>query len=327
LPAPLIGYHASHEQIPPSGLLRCVTAAEEAGFQAAMCSDHFAPWSERQGQSGFAWAWLGAALQATSLSFGVVNAPGQRYHPAIIAQAVATLGEMFPGRFWVALGSGEASNEHITGDRWPRHDQRTARLGESVDVIRRLLAGETVSHDGQVTVDRARLWTRPEQPPLLVGPAVSVETARWVGGWADALVTINQPHDKLKAMIEAFREGGGEGKPLFLQVHLSYAADEDTALAVAYDQWGSNVVDSSLAWNLELPEQFQAAMKFVEPDDVRGPVLVSADLGRHTAWLQEYLDLGFERLYLHEVGQEPHQRPFIDAFGAKVIPALTGGGS
>jgi hypothetical protein len=128
-------------------------------------------------------------------------------------------------------------------------------------------------------------------------------------------------------MIEAFHEGGGEGKPLFLQVHLSYAADEDTALAVAYDQWGSNVVDSSLAWNLELPEQFQAAMKFVEPDDVRGPVLVSADLGRHTAWLQEYLDLGFERLYLHEVGQEPHQRPFIDAFGAKVIPALTGGGS
>src|SRR4051812_83475 len=149
-----------------------------------MCSDHFAPWSARQGQSGFAWAWLGAALQATSLSFGVVNAPGQRYHPAIVAQAAATLAEMFPGRFWVALGSGEASNEHITGDRWPGHDERTARLGESVEVIRRLLAGETVSHDGRVTVDRARLWTLPEQPPMLAGPAVSVETARWAGGWA-----------------------------------------------------------------------------------------------------------------------------------------------
>ena len=323
---PLIGYHASHEQIPPSELLRCVVAAEAAGFQAAMCSDHFAPWSTRQGHSGFAWAWLGAALQATDLTFGVVNAPGQRYHPAIVAQAAATLSELFPGRLWLALGSGEASNEHITGDRWPPKPVRTARLGESVQVIRDLLAGRTVSHDGLVTVDRARLWSLPEAPPMLVGPAVSVETAGWVGGWADALVTINQPHDKLKAMIEAFRAGGGEGKPLFLQVHLSYAADEDEALAVAYDQWGSNVLDPLLAWDLELPEQFEAAMRFVEPDDVRASVLVSADLGRHTAWLAEYIELGFERLYLHEVGQGGHQRPFIDSFGAKVIPALTSGG-
>jgi hypothetical protein len=128
-------------------------------------------------------------------------------------------------------------------------------------------------------------------------------------------------------MIDAFHEGGGEGKPLFLQVHLSYAADEETALGVAFDQWGPNLVDSSLAWNLELPEQFQAASKFARPDDVRGPVLVSADLGQHTAWLAEYLELGFERIYLHEVGQEPHQGPFIEAFGDKVIPALTGSGA
>jgi probable non-F420 flavinoid oxidoreductase len=322
---PLIGYHASHEQIPPGELLRCVAAAEAAGFQAAMCSDHFAPWSGRQGQSGFAWSWLGAALATTGLSFGVVNAPGQRYHPAIVAQAAATLSEMFPGRFWMALGSGEASNEHITGDRWPPKAVRTARLGQAVQIIKDLLAGETVSHDGLVRVDRARLWTRPAAPPMLVGAAVSVETAGWVGGWADALVTINQPHDKLRAMIEAFRAGGGEGKPLFLQVHLSWAADEDEALAVAYDQWGTNVVDSLLAWELELPEQFEAAARFVAPDDVRGPVLVSADLGRHAAWLAEYLELGFERLYLHQVGQGAYQRAFIDAFGAKVVPALTAG--
>jgi G6PDH family F420-dependent oxidoreductase len=125
----VIGYHASHEQLPPSELLACVVAAEAAGFQAAMCSDHFAPWSSRQGHSGFAWSWLGAALQATGLDFGVVNAPGQRYHPAIIAQAAATLSELFPGRFWLALGSGEASNEHITGGRWPPKAERRARLG------------------------------------------------------------------------------------------------------------------------------------------------------------------------------------------------------
>ena len=121
-----------------------------------MSSDHFSPWSARQGQSGFGWSFLGAALATTSLPFGAVNAPGQRYHPAIIAQAVATLGAMFPGRFWVALGSGEASNEHITGQGWPRKELRDARLRECVDVIRALLAGEEVSHDGLVTVDRAR---------------------------------------------------------------------------------------------------------------------------------------------------------------------------
>jgi probable non-F420 flavinoid oxidoreductase len=323
---PVVGYHASHEQLAPSELLGCVVAAEAAGFQAAMCSDHFAPWSPRQGHSGFAWSWLGAALQATGLSLGVVNAPGQRYHPTIVAQAAATLSEMFPGRFWLALGSGEASNEHITGDRWPPKAERRARLGEAVEVIRALLAGETVTHHGLVRVDRARLWTLPERPPMLVGAAISPETAAWAGGWADGLVTLNQPHDRLRAVVDAFRSGGGDGKPLFLQVHLSWAPDEATALAVAHDQWASNVFDPVLAMELVLPEQFEAAARYVTPEDVRSAVLVSSDLGRHTAWLAEFAELGFDRLYLHEVGQAEHQRPFIDAFGSKVIPALTGPG-
>ncbi|HSO53283.1 MAG TPA: TIGR03885 family FMN-dependent LLM class oxidoreductase [Actinomycetes bacterium] len=321
---PRIGIHASHEQIPPADLLAAVVAAERAGFEAAMCSDHFSPWSVRQGESGFAWSWLGAALQATGLGFGVVNAPGQRYHPAIVAQAAATLSELFPERFWLALGSGEASNEHITGDRWPAKHERRARLGEAVAVIRALLAGETVSHDGLVRVDRARLWSLPERPPALIGAAISPGTAAWVGGWADGLVTINQPHDRLREVIEAFREGGGEGKPLYLQVHLSWAADEEAALAVAYDQWRSNVFDPVLGMELALPEEFDAAARYVTPEDVRSAVLVSADLGRHTAWLGEYLELGFDRLYLHEVGQAEHQRPFIDAFGSKVVPELAG---
>lgn len=123
----IIGYHASHEQWRPSELLRFVRAAEEAGFAAAMCSDHFHPWSERQGQSGFAWSWLGAAMGATSLGhFGLVNAPGQRYHPAIIAQAAATLDELFPGRLWVAMGSGQALNEHITGGAGPARPSATS---------------------------------------------------------------------------------------------------------------------------------------------------------------------------------------------------------
>src|SRR5919112_3059232 len=152
---PVIGFHNSHEQVPPAELLRAVQHAEQVGFTAAMCSDHLEPWNERQGHSGFAWSWLGAALATTGLPFGAVNAPGQRYHPVIIAQAIATLGEMYPDRLWVALGSGEASNEHVTGEPWPAKAERNARLGECVDVIRALLRGEEVSLDGHVRVDRA----------------------------------------------------------------------------------------------------------------------------------------------------------------------------
>src|SRR5688500_16822946 len=224
----VIGFHASHEQIPPRQLLTDVQHAEQAGFAAAMCSDHFAPWSARQGQSGFAWSWLGAALATTKLPFGMVNAPGQRYHPAIIAQAISTLAGMFPGRFWAALGSGEAANEHITGDVWPPKEQRNQRLLECVDVIRRLLAGEEVTHHGLVTVDRARLWGQPDPPPPLVATAVSLATTEMSAGWADGLITLNQPQDHLRQMVETYREHGGRG-PVRLQVHLSWAPTEEEA--------------------------------------------------------------------------------------------------
>src|ERR671918_2162009 len=201
---PTVGLHLSHEQIAPSRLLAHAREAEAAGFRAAMSSDHFSPWSARQGESGFAWSFLGAALQATELPFGVVNAPGQRYHPAIVAQAAATLCELFPGRLSVALGTGEFSNEHITGAPWPDKRIRNARLRECVDVMRALLAGETVDHDGLVRVDRARLWTLPAEPPPLLATAVSVETAAWASEWADGLITINQPHEHLRRMLDAF---------------------------------------------------------------------------------------------------------------------------
>jgi probable non-F420 flavinoid oxidoreductase len=315
-----IGFHCSHEQIPPGQLLAAVRHAEQAGFAAAMSSDHFSPWSERQGESGFAWSFLGAALEATSLPFGVVNAPGQRYHPAIVAQAAASLCQMFPGRLWVALGTGEASNEHITGERWPSKAERNARLRECVDVIRALFAGEVVDHRGRVVVDRARLWTLPPEPPPLIGPAVSVETAGWVGEWADGLVTVNQPPDKLERMIAAFRENGGEGKRLAVQVHVSWAPDEDSALEIAFDQWRTNVFAPPLCWDLHTVEQFDIAAEHVSPEAVRDTVLVSADPGRHVEVLRELAALGFDEIYLHHVGRE--QERFIDAFGEHVLPEL-----
>ncbi len=316
---PVIGFHNSHEQIHPAELLKAVQHAEEVGFTAAMCSDHFAPWNLEQGHSGFAWSWLGAAMATTSLPFGAVNAPGQRYHPAIVAQAIATLGAMFPGRYWVALGSGEAMNEHITGDKWPRKDVRDARLRECVDVIRALLAGEEVTHEGLVTVDRARIWTLPEQPPALIAPAVTVATARRGAEWADGMVTINQPHDTLREMVAAYRDAGGRGKCV-LQLHLSYDPDPDRALAMAFEEWHSNVFPPPLAWDLDTPEAFEIASAHVTPDVVAGAVRVSADLAQHAAWITEYADLGFDDIYLHHVGQE--QRGFLDAFGEHVLPQL-----
>ena len=313
---PRFALHCSHEQIPPSRLLRAIRHAEEAGFDAGMSSDHFAPWSERQGESGFAWSFLGAALATTSLPFGVVNAPGQRYHPAIIAQAAASLSEMFPQRLWVALGTGEASNEHITGERWPPKPVRTARLRECVDVMRALFAGEEVSHDGLVTVDRARLWTLPSTPPELLCAAVSEPTARWGGEWADGLATVNAPVEQLRRMLDAF---GADGRKV-LQVHVSWAPTEAEAVAIAHDQWRTNVFDPPICWDLETPEAFDVAATMVRPDDVASKVLVSSDLQRHVAWLQEYAALGFDDIALHHVGQSLDA--FIDAFGEHVLPAL-----
>jgi probable non-F420 flavinoid oxidoreductase len=259
-------------------------------------------------------------MQATALPFGVVTAPGQRYHPAVIAQAMATLAELFPGRFWIALGSGEFSNEHITGDPWPDKEQRNARLGECVAVIRALLAGEVVDHDGLVRVDRARLWTRPDSPPPVMGAAVTPETAGWVGSWADGLISIAQPHDVLRKVLSAFREGGGDHKPAALQVHLSWAPSEDEALRIAYDQWRTNVFGPPLCWDLATVDEFEEAARHVRPEDMRDAVLVSADTARHAEWLHGLAQLGFDQIYLHHVGRE--QRSFIETFGTQVLPQL-----
>jgi coenzyme F420-dependent glucose-6-phosphate dehydrogenase len=316
----LIGYHASHEQHAPSALLGYVKAAGSAGFAAGMCSDHFHPWSERQGQSGFAWSWLGAALEATELPFGVVNAPGQRYHPAVIAQAAATLAEMYPGRFWIAVGSGQNLNEHITGERWPSKAERNERLLESASVMRSLWNGETVSHRGHFTVDEATLYTRPERAPLLLGAAITPATAEWVGSWADGLITIEKPHPELREVVEAFRSGPGEAKRLALQVQLSYATDEEEARRAAHDQWRNNIFDSPVLAQLRSPAQFDAAGEFVRPSDLEAPVRISSDLSRHVDWLNEHIELGFDEIYLHNVHHD--QERFIADFAESVLPRV-----
>lgn len=321
-----VGYHASHEQFAPSELLRHVVHAEEAGSALAMSADHFHPWSVRQGQSGFSWAWLGAAMQATRrLEFGGLCVPGGwRYHPALVAQAAATLAEMFPGRLrWIGAGSGEALNERVVGASWPAKDERNARLFAGVDIIRALWRGETVTRAGPPPIEQATLFTRPPKPPRIYGAALTPKTAAWIGGWADGLLTTAAAMDDLRAIVDAFREGGGEGKPMALQVHLSWAPDEAEARAAAHDQWRSNAVSPAVSETLVTPKQFDDAAAGVRPEDMDEHVAISADPAWHLDRLQERCALGFDELHLHNVGR--NQGDFIEMFGREVLPALTHG--
>lgn len=315
----VIGFHVSHEQLHPTEGLRVARLAQDAGFDAGMCSDHVAPWSERQGESGLSWSWLGAALADTELSFGTVCAPGQRYHPVIVAQAVATLGAMYPGRLWVALGSGENLNEHVTGEPWPPKAERDARLAECVQVIRALLRGEEVDHTGLVVARQAQLWTLPEIMPLLILPALTIATARRHASWADGLVTVNKPVAELRQMIETYREAGGRGE-IAVQVHLSWAPIETEAEATALDQWRTLTGPPEVAADTATTAEFDALAANVDVADVRRAVLVSSDLGELTAHLAALRDAGADRLYLHHVGKQ--QDAFIEAFGEHVLPAL-----
>ncbi|WP_207421297.1 TIGR03885 family FMN-dependent LLM class oxidoreductase [Desertivirga brevis] len=315
-----IAYHASHEQFPPSELLAYAKMAEQSGFEAVSSSDHFFPWSERQGQSGFSFSWLGAAMQATTVPYSVVCAPGQRYHPAIVGQAIATLSEMFPDRFCLYAGSGEAINELITGEKWPPKQERNVRLMECVQIIRELLQGKTVSHKGLVTVENAKLYTLPENPPPIFCAAVSPETAAWAGSWADGLITISKPYEELKALLNAFRQNGGNDKPVHLKVQLSYSSTEESALKGAYDQWRTNIFQGSVLGDMPTVAHFDAAAEFVKPEDMFSHVRISAEPAEHLEWIKKDIELGFEKIILHNVNRE--QRLFIEDFGREVLPML-----
>ncbi len=316
----VLGYHASHEQFPPSALLDWVQLAEGAGFEAAMCSDHFNPWSGAQGESGYSFAWLGAALQATSLPMGLVCTPGYRQHPAVVAQAIATLGELFPERIWAAFGSGQALNESITGERWPSKEERNRRLRECVEIIDALWAGERVTHHGLVDVVEATLHTRPDKAPRGFAAAVTAKTARWAADWADGLITVAHPLEEMKELVSAFRDHGGKDKELYLQMQVSYADSDQKALQNAHEQWGTNIFASSVLAELPSPKSFEAAAELVTPEQMQGPVRCSSSLEQHLEWIGAYADLGFDAIFLHNVG--PNQGEFIAAFGEAVLPEL-----
>jgi coenzyme F420-dependent glucose-6-phosphate dehydrogenase len=316
-------YHASHEQFAPSELLQWVRRAEAAGFAGGFSSDHLQPWGSAQGHSGFAWSWLGAALQATrKLTFSLITVPGGwRYQPVVLAQAIATLAQMYEGRLpWVALGSGQAINECAVGQGWPAKNERNARLFEGTQIVKRLLAGERVSHGGSVSALDARIWSLPQEVPRLVGAAVSEETAEWLGGWADGLLTAGHDPEKLARVVAAFRRGGGRDKPIHLKMGLSWADDPAEALRQAHEQWRFNALGGDVSWELARPEDFEQATRFVRPQDMHDNLFISHDPAAHVERLRALAELGFDTIVLHNVGR--NQAGFIDTFGERVLSRL-----
>jgi G6PDH family F420-dependent oxidoreductase len=255
------------------------------------------------------------------MTYGTVCAPGQRYHPAVIAQAAATLAQMNPERFWLAVGTGQNLNEHITGDAWPEKPSRRQRLLESVDIIRRLWAGETVSFDGHVRTKNAKLYSRPETPPLLFGAAITDETAEWVGSWADGLLTVAKPPEELAKTVAAFHRGGGRNKPMRLQAAISLDKSEELAEVAAYRNWGVACLGVDPMEDIPTPEEFDRRVARHSADEVCEKLRVSADIDEHIRWISQDHELGFETVYLHYVGRGIHQ--FIETFSRDVLPKFS----
>jgi coenzyme F420-dependent glucose-6-phosphate dehydrogenase len=327
-----IGYAAALEQFAPSEVLAYCEHAEKHGFSGVMAADHFQPWVPQQGQAAFVWNVLTAVGERTTGDLGPgVTAPTFRWHPAMVAQASATLAAMYPGRHWLGLGSGEALNEHVVGGYWPEAPERINRMFEAVDIISKLfsgsLAGRDVKHAGEFyRLESTRLWTMPEQPPEILVATAGPVTARRAGRHADGLITVGAPLDKIEALFARFAAGAREaGKdpttmPKVLQVHLSWAETDEQAMANALLEWPNGGMRFPKA-DIRSPFEIAQIAKLVRPEDFEDRMVISADPDVHRAEIQRYVDLGFDRIYLHNVGR--NQRQWLEVFGRDVLPHLS----
>jgi coenzyme F420-dependent glucose-6-phosphate dehydrogenase len=327
----IIGYAAALEQFAPTELLNYSILAEQHGFKGVMAADHFQPWVPQQGNNAFVWSWMAALGQAsTALTFGPgVTCPSFRFHPAIVAQAAATQAAMTPGRFWLGLGSGEALNEHVVGGVWPEPHVRLKMMQEAIAIIKKLFSGKIARHDDgkYFTMERVRLWTLPEKPaPIYVATAGPI-TAKWTGENCDGFITPGASIEKLKGLLDAFEKGArGVGKdpstmPKLLQIHLSWADTYEQALQNALTEWPNGGMPFPKA-DIRSPEDFAEIAKLVRPENYKNRMLISPDLDEHRANLQQFIELGFDEIHVHNVGR--NQEQFIKAFGEQVIPQLTG---
>jgi coenzyme F420-dependent glucose-6-phosphate dehydrogenase len=314
-----IGYKLSTEEHGPRALVEQARLAEATGFSFALISDHFHPWTDRQGQSPFVWSVIGALAQATErLRIGTaVTCPSFRLHPAIVAQAAATTAALLPGRFFLGVGTGENLNEHIVGAGWPETEIRHDRLVEALEIIRQLFKGGLQSHHGQFfTLENARLYTLPEEPPPIMIAAGGKKSATLAGQRGDGLVGT----DPDRELIKAFRAAGGNGKPCYGELAVCWAADEQTARRIAHETWPTAAMESSLAWELPLPAHFEAVAELVTQDAVAETVICGPDAARHLEAIDKYAAAGYDHVCVHQIG--PDQDGFMRFYGDEVLPKL-----
>jgi len=312
-----IGYAFSSEEHSPRDLVRWARQAEDAGFTFALISDHYHPWVDRQGHSPFVWSVLGGIAQATErLRIGTgVTCPTVRIHPAIIAQAAATVAAMMPGRFFLGVGTGENLNEHILGDRWPEFAVRAEMLEEAVQVIRLLWQGGSQSHHGTYyTVENARLYTLPEELPEIMVAAAGPKAADLAGRIGDGLISTAPD----KEVRQTFEKAGGKGKPRYGQLTVCWARDEAAARKTALEIWPNGGLSGELSQELPTPAHFEQATKLVTEEVIAESVVCGSDAKRHIAKIQEFVDAGFDHVYIHQVG--PDQQGFLDFYQREILP-------
>ena len=314
-----LGYKLMSEEHGPADLVRNAKRAEQAGFDFAAISDHYFPWLEEQGHSPFAWSVLGAVAQATKLPLMTsVTCPIMRYHPAIIAQATATMALLTEGRFTLGLGAGERLNEHVVGHGWPGVVERHERLAEAIDIIQGLLDGEMTAYRGQYfRLDHARLFDRPKRKPAVVLAAGGPDAARLAGEKADGLMVTDADQELLKA----YRKSGGKG-PRYAEVSMCCGANEDKAAKTAHRffRWAL----SGWPVQAELPheEAFAAASKHVSIEAVAKEITCGPNADKHLKAIAEYVRLGCDHIILTQIGRE-HDF-FFELFEHKIGPALRG---
>jgi G6PDH family F420-dependent oxidoreductase len=315
------GYTMMTEQSRPDRLVRDVARAEKAGFDFSVCSDHFQPWLEEQGHSGYAWSILGAAAQATE-KIGLmtyVTCPTLRYHPAVVAQKAATMQILSDNRFRLGLGSGENLNEHVVGKRWPAVGLRHEMLSEAVDIISELFEGDgAVNYRGRhFHVEQAKLWDLPDER-VPIGVAVSGEdSCQLAGRKADLMVAV-EPEAELGEMFDA---AGGAGKPRVGQVAIAYDSDRDAAVRRAHQQFRWFGLGWKVNADLPNPESFDGATQFVKPDDVAGSISCGPDVEEHVKAIKPFVDAGFTEVALVQIGAE-QQDEFIGWAEGELLPAL-----
>jgi G6PDH family F420-dependent oxidoreductase len=323
-----VGYAAMLEQFGPIEVTEYAVAAEAAGFTGVMAADHFQPWVPSQGQAPFVWNVLTAMGERTTGDLGPgVTCPSFRFHPAIVAQASATLAAMYPGRHWLGLGSGEALNEHVVGGYWPEAAERLQRMWEAIDVIQKLFSGKDVKHKGEYfRMETCRLWTLPDSPPPIYIATAGPVTAKRAGRQTDGIITPGAPAEKINNLLQRFDAGSNEAgrdpasQVKIVQLHLSWAQTDEQALANAVSEWPNGGMKFAKQ-DIKSPFDFEQMAKLVRPEDFDGRMLITSDLDAHRADIQRYLDLGIDRIYLHNVGR--NQREWIEVFGAEVLPKLT----